>query len=123
MLPKLNPLLCLNAVCLSKPLTQAQDSLVDILLKFRRIVKGALRLQGILVFPRQLGARKQPLERTARLVVDLDFFGTYPGFAFELLCRHKEIEQRNRRRINVRKEGLFLKAGEPAVTGILADAK
>jgi hypothetical protein len=57
MLPKLNPLLRLNTVCLGKPLTQAQDSLVDILLKFHRVVKGALRLKGILVFLRQSRAR------------------------------------------------------------------
>jgi hypothetical protein len=44
MLPKLNPLLRLNTVYLGKPLTQAQDCLVDILLKFHRVVQGALGL-------------------------------------------------------------------------------
>jgi hypothetical protein len=44
MLPKL----CPNTVCLSEPPTQAENSLVDIVLKFHRIVKGALSFEGIL---------------------------------------------------------------------------
>jgi hypothetical protein len=63
MLPKLNPLLRLNTVCLGKLLTRARDNLVDIPLKFHRVVQGALRLKGIFVFPRQLRALKQPPKR------------------------------------------------------------
>jgi hypothetical protein len=48
MLPKLILFLCLDTVCLGKPLTQTQDSLVDILLKLHRVVKGALPVKGVL---------------------------------------------------------------------------
>jgi hypothetical protein len=50
MLPKLILLLRLNAICLGGPLTQTQDYLAGILLKFRGVVKGALRGEGGLVF-------------------------------------------------------------------------
>jgi hypothetical protein len=49
MLPKLILRLRPDTVYLGKPLTQAQDSLVDILLKFHRVVKGVLRLKDIWV--------------------------------------------------------------------------
>jgi hypothetical protein len=52
MLPKLNPLLRLNAICLGKPLTRTWDSFVDIPLKFHRVGQGALRLERIPVFSR-----------------------------------------------------------------------
>ncbi|MDR2050039.1 MAG: hypothetical protein LBP69_11355, partial [Treponema sp.] len=45
---------CLNTVYLGKPLTQAQNSLVDILLKFHRVVKGALNGKGILTDLREV---------------------------------------------------------------------
>jgi hypothetical protein len=43
MLPKLELPLGYYAVRLSEPLPEADDSLVDIVLKFRRVVKGDLR--------------------------------------------------------------------------------
>jgi hypothetical protein len=58
MLLKLNLSLCLNTVCLGKPLTQSRDSFVDIPLKFHRVVQGALCLKGFLVFPEILVYRR-----------------------------------------------------------------
>jgi hypothetical protein len=43
MLPKLILSLRQDTVCPGEPLTQTQDSLVDSLLKFHRVVKGAFR--------------------------------------------------------------------------------
>jgi hypothetical protein len=69
---------------------------------------------------------KQPQEGTARLVVDLDFFGSHSGFAFELLGRHKvaiygRIEQGKAGRINGGLESLFLKVGKPVVADLFTD--
>jgi hypothetical protein len=80
-----------------------------------------LRLKEIPVFPRQLRAHDEPLEGAARFVVDLDSFGAYSGFAFELLGRHKKIQQRNQGRINGGQEGLFLKTRKPVAAGIFTD--
>jgi hypothetical protein len=74
MLPKLCPYLCPNTICLSEPLAQAENSLVDIVLKFHRIVKGALGIEGILTRLRQGSAFEEPLEWASRFVVDFDFF-------------------------------------------------
>jgi hypothetical protein len=121
MLPQLNLLLRLNTVRLSKPLTQAQNNLVDILLEFHRIVKGALNGKGILKDLREFPTLKEPLEGVPRFVADLDFFGAYPGFAFELLGRHKEVKKRGQRRIDGGQEGLFLKALKPVAADVFTD--
>ena len=79
---KLFLLSCLNTVCLGEPSAQTEDSLVDILLKFDRIVKGTLILEGILELLRQPGVFGASDERAPGLIVDLDLFGAHPGFAF-----------------------------------------
>jgi hypothetical protein len=48
MLPKLCPFLRWYTVCLGEPPAQTQDCLVDMLLKFHRIVKGAPGIAGVL---------------------------------------------------------------------------
>jgi hypothetical protein len=94
MLPKLVLRLGLKTVWLGRPLTQAQDSLVDILPGFHGIVKGALNGQGILTDLREFRTLQEPLEGTPRFAADLDFFGAGPGFGFELLGGHKEVKER-----------------------------
>jgi hypothetical protein len=102
-------------------LTQAQDSLIDILLKFHRVVKGALPVKSVLVFPGQNLLVHEPLERASGFVIDPGFFGASPGFAFEFLRGHEEVQEGNRRPVDGGQEGLFLKAREPVITGVLAD--
>jgi hypothetical protein len=48
MLPNRSLLPRLNAVCLGEPLAQTQDRLVDMMLKFHRVVKGVL--QGNVIY-------------------------------------------------------------------------
>ena len=74
MLPKLCPLLDHFTVRLSDPLPEAQDSFVDIVLQFDRIVKSNLSRKGILYILMQFGGIDEPPERAARLVVRLGFF-------------------------------------------------
>jgi hypothetical protein len=90
-------------------------------LKFHRIVKGALPFKGVLVLPGQRFILHEPLERASRLIIDLDFFRAGPGFAFELLGGHEEVEERNQGRIHGGQEGLFLEACEPVITDIFTD--
>ncbi|MDR1574743.1 MAG: hypothetical protein LBS37_01950, partial [Treponema sp.] len=77
----------LNTVHLGEPLTQPENSLIDIVLKQHRIVQSALGLQGVLVRRWQGSAFKEPLEGAPRLIVDFDFPGANPGFTFEFLGR------------------------------------
>ena len=118
---KLFLLPCLNAVCLGESVTQTEDSLVDMLLKFDRIVKGTLILEGILVLLRQPGVFGESDERAPGLVVDLDLFGAHSGFAFEFMGGHEEIEERSRWLVDGGQEGLFLKAFKPVVPGVFPD--
>ena len=121
MLPKLCLLPRPDAVSLSEPLTQAQDRLVDILLQFHRVVKGALRLKGVFVFLRQFRVLHEPLERAAWFVIDLDFFGAHPGFTCKLLGRHEEVKEGCQVSIDGGQEGQFLKPFEPVIPDVLAD--
>ena len=121
MLPKLNLFLSLDAVHLSEPLTQTQDSFVDSVLKYDRVVKGALSRERVFARLRQPCGFSEPHEGTAGLVVGPDFFGAGSGFAFEFPGRHKEVEQGRQRRIDGGQEGLFLSACEAVIADILPD--
>ena len=100
MLPKLCPFLRWYTVCLGEPPAQTQDCLVDMLLKFHRIVKDAPGIEGVFVRLRQPCVFGEPDEGAPWLVVNLDFFGSHPHFAFELLGRHEEVKKRYRRLID-----------------------
>jgi hypothetical protein len=121
MLPKAVLFLRQFAVCLCEPLTQAQDSLVDILLEFHWVVKGVPRLKGIGTLSRQFPALDKPLKRASRLIVRLDFLGTRPDLAFEFLGGHEEIEQRGQRRIHGGRQRLFRKPFKAVIAGVFPD--
>jgi hypothetical protein len=91
------------------------------MLKFHRIVKGTVGFQGVLALLRQSRTLHEPLERAPRFVVDLDFFGAYPGFTLELLGRHEEVQERGQMSIQDGQEGLFLKARKPVIAHIFPD--
>jgi hypothetical protein len=78
---------CLDTVCLSEPLAQAENSLAGILLEFRRIVKGASDIDGILTLLRQGGIFEEPAGRVSRFVADFGFFVAGTRFTFELFGR------------------------------------
>jgi hypothetical protein len=121
MLPKLILILCRFTVCLGEPLTQSQDSLIDILLKFYRVVKGVLRPKGGSVFLRQFPALNEPLKGTERFVVDPDFPGACSGFACEFLSRHEEVKQGCQRLVDGSQKCLFLKPLKAAAADVFAD--
>jgi hypothetical protein len=93
---------------LGEPLPEADNSLVDIVLEFHRIVKSDLRFKGVFCLLRRVGGFYKPLERAYGIIVHLDLFRTDPGFAFKLLGRHKEVEQGNQRLIDGGQERLLL---------------
>jgi hypothetical protein len=111
-------LLYLDTVRLGKPLAQTQDSLVDILLKLHWVVKGALPVKGVLVLPGQFPILQEPLERASGFVIDLDFFGAHPCFAFEFLCGHEEVQEGDQGSIDGGQEGLFLEVREAVIADI-----
>ena len=106
---------------MSEPPPQAQDSFVNIVLQFDRVVKSNLCYQGIFGLLRQFGGFREPLERAARLVVDPDFFRTDSGFTFEFLGRHEEVEQGDEREIDVCQEGLLLEPLKAVIADIFTD--
>jgi hypothetical protein len=61
------------------------------------------------------------LERTPRFVVNLDFFGADPGFAFEFLNRPEEVKEGDQRCIHGGQEGLFCKALKPVIADVFTD--
>jgi hypothetical protein len=121
MLPRLILPLHLDAVCLGEPLTQPENSLIDILLKKDRGVKGALGLEGVHIRLWQSGVFGKPLEGASRFLVDFDFPGADPGFAFEPLGGHEKVKQGDQRCIDSGQAGLFLKPFEPVVADIFTD--
>jgi len=106
---------------LGEPLPEARNSLVDIVLKFDRVVKGDVRRKGIFCLRRHFRRFNKPLEGAYRLVVHLDLFGPDSGFAFELLGGHEKVEQGNQRLIDGGQEGLFLDPLKAVIADILAD--
>ncbi|MDR1220733.1 MAG: hypothetical protein LBK73_14130 [Treponema sp.] len=94
----------LNTVWLSEPLAQTQDRLVDIPLKFYRVVKGVSDIESVLIRLRQPGILGESAERDTGLVVNLDLFGACPRFAFELFGGREEVERRSRRLADSRQE-------------------
>jgi hypothetical protein len=106
---------------LGEPLTETQDSLVDSVLKEDGIVKSALSSEFVLVGLGQFRTFDESDEGAAGLVVFLDFFGSNPDFAYELLGGHEEVKEGDQGDIDGGEEGLFLKAREAVVTGIFAD--
>jgi hypothetical protein len=123
MLPKQSPLLSPKARSLGEPLARTQDSLVDIVLEFRRVAKGGLCGQGILKFMGRFCAFHEPLEGCPRFAVRFDFPGSDSDFAFEFLGGHEEVPYGNRRLIDCGREGMFLKPFEPAVTDAGTDSR
>ncbi|MDR0638933.1 MAG: hypothetical protein LBG27_08570 [Spirochaetaceae bacterium] len=69
---------------------------------------------------RQADVFGEPCGRASRLVVNLDLFGTRPGFAFELLGGHEEIEEGNQALAGGGKKSLFLKPFGPVAPCVFA---
>jgi hypothetical protein len=80
-----------------------------------------LRLKGVLVYLWQFRTLNEPLEGALRVIVNLDFFGAHPCFAFEFFGGYEEVEQRNQRLAAGGQEGLFLKPFEPVIAGIFTN--
>jgi hypothetical protein len=90
-------------------------------LQFHRVVKGVLYRQRVLVFLGQFCALDKPLIGATPFVVVLDFFGAHPGFAFEFLSRHEEVEQGLKGPIDGGQERLFLETREPVISHVFTD--
>jgi hypothetical protein len=121
MLPKLCLVLGTDTVSLGEPLAQTQDSLVDMVLQFHRVVKGALGFEGVLICLGKGSAFEEPLEGATRLVIGFDFPGAGSDFAFEFLGGHEEVQEGDQGFVDGGQEGLFLKALEPVIAGVFTD--
>jgi len=121
MLPKLCPRPRLFSARLGEPPPQSHDSFVHIILEFHGAVKGDPRRQRAFRFRRDLRGFHEPLERSPRLVVDLDLPRANPDLPFQPPGGDEKIEQRGQMSVDLGQEGQFLGPLQAVVADVLAD--
>jgi hypothetical protein len=78
---------------LGEPLSEADNSLVDIVLEFHRIVKSDLRFKGVFCLLRRVGGFYKPLERAYGIIVHLALFRTTLVFLLSFWAGIKKLSK------------------------------